>query len=154
MIEPPFISWVKSIGYHLKNRFGDRNHMLRTGIEPGEYHDLDDRIQRALACALIDYVEVECASLAEPKPHHTFTRLNGWNLLESTRCAEAGLEYLNWETSLTNDAGVPSKQAAAAKEIKELYLWFKNRINEPDADHKRETELLCRIIKVRGSLWT
>jgi hypothetical protein len=60
------------------------------------------------------------------------------------KCEEAGLEYLDWASSLIYDSnyGVtkkdkqynkPTPQALAAKQIKELYLWWKytrpNRID-------------------------
>jgi hypothetical protein len=60
----------------------------------------------------------------------------GWLRWRTWRCPEAGLAYLDWASELKmddhmgvgkgeNGYGEPTYQALAAREIKELYLWWK-----------------------------
>ncbi|MFA0963717.1 hypothetical protein AB9P05_18065 [Roseivirga sp. BDSF3-8] len=55
-----------------------------------------------------------------------------------------------------------SELIAARKEIEELYVWWKNRVAShnttldaiwADSIHKKDTEMLIRLIKVRSYLW-
>ena len=59
----------------------------------------------------------------------------GWFRWRTWRSAEAGIEHLNWEITLTNEEWLdedkkhlaePTGQAVAAKEILELYTWWKD----------------------------
>ena len=119
----------KNVKTYLQNRFGDKLQYLRTGTKPGEYHDLDYRLIHSCFNALVDFVEVEkagCVGWNEElrgKWDGKWSRLNKWNLLETERCAGAGIDYLNWEITLRED-GRPTHQARNALVIKELYLWW------------------------------
>jgi hypothetical protein len=67
---------------------------------------------------------------------------SGWLRLRTWRNAEAGLEYLRWAETLTNEEfldddkkseAVPTYQATGAKEIIELYTWWTTTYrNRPD----------------------
>jgi hypothetical protein len=101
---------------------------------------------------LVDFVEIEQAW------HHCIwsddakTKFNvpwyrkGWLRLRTWRCPEAGMEYLRWAETLTNEEFLeegekhkaePTYQAKAAKEIIELYTWwtvtYRNRPDPMDA---------------------
>jgi hypothetical protein len=128
-------------------------------------------------------------------------------------CPESGIAHLEWEMNLKNDSSYfggtddeakeyfgedynkPTRQAIAAKEKWDLYLWWTvTRPNRPDPDevsgynellnnselyfdldepmteHRKQayakkdeleqkysdedTEMLCRLMKIRGTLWT
>jgi hypothetical protein len=71
---------------------------------------------------------------------------SGWLRWRTWRCPEAGLAYLNWASTLTNEEFLdddkksqaePTYQANAAKEIIELYTWwtvtYRNRPDPYDA---------------------
>ncbi len=116
--------------YYIRNRFFRKCHVLPTGFKPGEYHDLDSRMLHGLMQALVDFVEVEKAWM-----NHWTDKDNKYKF-KNGRCAEAGLDYLKWEMNLTNSGewidkddpiyGTPTDQAESAKEIYEIYDWWKN----------------------------
>ena len=154
---------------------------------------MSGRILPCLFDTLVDFVELELASMYGSKH----------------RSAKAGIEYLDWASSLIFDDswiektdpcyGMPTPQALGAREIKFLYEWYtvtyKNRPDPYDdsgwmdiCDKNREeheglmfldrestleektsldnlrtieeqyeaedTEMLIRLVKVRGHLWT
>jgi hypothetical protein len=88
---------------------------------------------------LVDFVEIEQAwhhciwsDDAKTKFDVPWWR-SGWLRLRTWRCPEAGLEYLRWAETLTNEEfldddkkgeAVPTYQATSAKEIIELYTWW------------------------------
>ena len=136
----------------------------------------------------------------------------GWLRWRTWRSAEAGMEYLRWAETLTNEEFLeegekhkaePTSQAKAAKEIIQLYTWwtvtYRNRpdpyeasgwtaaceasrianggrlsfsgdkdpvlkkasdkahklLQKIEADYEKEDEeMMIRLIKIRGSLWT
>ena len=115
--------------YYIRNRFFRKCHVLPTGFKPGEYHDLDSRMLHGLMQALVDFVEVEKAWM------HSWLDKDKKYKFKHGRCAEAGLDYLKWEMGLTNKEwideddpayGEPTHQAIAAREIYEIYNWWKN----------------------------
>jgi len=126
-----------TISIYIHNRFIDKTHYLKTGLEPGHYYEFDYRILHGLFNELVDYVEVELAHLNKWDNNKKYT-------FKSGRCVEAGLDHLNWAKSLVNDEsmgynkeekdyGKPTQQAKVAKKILELYNWWKNiRPNRPD----------------------
>jgi hypothetical protein len=102
----------------------------------------------------VDFVEIEQAwhhvlwddaaksKFQPPWWRKSWLRWRGW------RCAAAGIEYLNWASSLKidesmgvnpgdNHYGAPTYQAKAAKEILALYAWwtvtYRNRPDPYDA---------------------
>lgn len=192
------------VRYYFRNRFIRKSHILRTNCKPGDYMDTDEKILSALANAIIDHVEIELAyksKWCELEESKTAVWKNG-------RCPELGLKYLAWEATLIYDidSGIkedhedymkPTPQADAAKEIRVIYDWAKNRDSRPDpydasgwtayskknlknifnleqteemsqerdtalekcneiedAYEKEDTDMLMRIIKIRGNLWT
>lgn len=123
-----------TIRVYIRNRWIDKLHYLKTGLKPGEYYDLDHRILCGLFNELVDLVEIEYAHLSRWAKEKKYKFVKG-------RCVEAGLDYLNWASSLTydDDYGIdekdkdkPTTQAVAAKKTLELYNWWKNRDNRPD----------------------
>jgi len=86
----------------------------------------------------------------------------GWR---TWRCPEAGLEYLRWAATLTNEEFLeegekhkvePTYQAKAAKEIIELYTWwtvtYRNRPDPYDVSGWTDYCENCRK-ENGGSLW-
>jgi hypothetical protein len=128
------------------NRFVTKSHALTSMLPSGSYHELDIRILHCLFDELVNFVEIEKAWMTVwmhkdnqyhiPWYHKKRLSLTPW------RSSEAGLEYLTWEMGLTNEDyvhyldseyGKPTLQAINAKEIYELYNWWKNiRPNRPD----------------------
>lgn len=107
------------------NRFVSKTHFLKTGLEPGVYHELDERILHGLFNELKDFVEVELAWM------HGYG--NKDYKFRGGRCREAGLDHLEWASKLKYDEfvgkddpkyGKPTPQAESAVVIKELYDWW------------------------------
>jgi hypothetical protein len=155
------------IRYYVRNRWIDKTHYLKTGLKPGYYYEFDYRILHGLFNELVDFVEIEYAylmkwSLKEDDKNYTFK--NG-------RSAEAGLAYMDWACNIKYDEdwgvdkkdkkyGKPTDQAITSQQIKNLYLWWKDRPNRPDPkkviglewDNKKEDNLFSGKISKKELL--
>lgn len=166
-----FLTWPKdqlvSLRYYVNNRWISRSHALtasRDHVKPGEWQDLGWRMLPCMFNELRDFVEVEQAwhhvvwdaeaqQRFRPPWYRTWLGLRGW------RCAEAGLAYLDWASSLRVDEswghqpgdahyGELTYQAKAAQEIKELYLWWTQVYpNRPDAHETSGWSDICEQIR-------
>ena len=172
-----------TIEIYVRNRFIDKVHYLRTDLVPGEYYDLDTRILHALFTELTDLVEVEYASMQrynKENINYVFKKgrcpLAGLDYLNwAGRLKYDESMGFNPEDEFIYDKLTP--QAEAALTTLELYNWWKNRDNRPDpytmftkekdgpqyylkiddTEQKYEnedTDMLIKLIKIRGSLWT
>jgi hypothetical protein len=123
------------------NRYVSKTHVLRTGLKPGEYHGVEDRVLHGLFTELVDFIEIEkawhhCACDKEARKKYgspwTFRRFR----MSEWRCPEAGLAHLEWERHLKYDEemgvqpgspeyGTPTGQALGAQELLRLYNWWK-----------------------------
>lgn len=116
------------------NRFVHKTHFLKTGLKPGVFHELDERILYGLFNEFKEFVEVDLA-LSHNDPSLKFK--NG-------RCPEAGLAHLEWASKLRHgdddfvskgspEYGKPTPQAKSAIEIMKLYKWWtETRPSRPD----------------------
>lgn len=139
------VDLIYSIKIHYKNCKGN-THVLDSGLEKGVWYDLDYRISQCLFYELDKFIT-----------------------------QEKGLEAHEWEKTLTLNEewgvdkddpryGQPSNQALAAMEQEAIWTWWKENKDyhdrdfvslEQDEDHrKQEDEMLIRLIKIRGSLWS
>lgn len=118
------------INHYIRNRFITKTHYLKTGLEPGQYHELDTRIIHGLFNELVDFVEIEQAWLNHICGEKKFKFKKG-------RSPEAGVDYLHWASKLIHDEnsgvdksseyyGKPTRQAQSAIKILEIYNWWKN----------------------------
>ena len=212
---------LNDIRYYINNRWVSHSHALTAhprDIQPGNWSDVGNRFLPCMFNELVDFVEIEQAwhhciwSDAAKTKFETPWWRKGWLRWRSWRSAEAGMEYLRWAETLTNEEFLeegekhkaePTYQAKAAKEIIELYTWwtvtYRNRPDAYDASgwseyceasrianggklswsgdksselkamsdaaHKKlqeieaayeaeDEEMMIRLIKIRGSLWT
>lgn len=143
-----FVNWpidrITDVRYYINNRWISKSHALTahpSNIKPGTWCDVGNRFLPCLFNELVDFVEVEQAwhhvmwdSDARKKFKVPLTRR--FFKFRNWRCPEAGLAYLDWASSLTlgehwgvepgsENYGKPTHQALAAREIKELYIWWK-----------------------------
>lgn len=158
---PPF-SWLRKAKFWLAYRTWDKYHVMKaTSLKPG-YCDKDTLLLHASFDLLVKFVEEECAWMSyccsdihkSEKPWYYPAQLwvdkNGQRL---------GIAHLNWECSLVNELGCQT-QAKAAKELKALYFWWKEYLKKDSAywnlteTFDKETEMLIRLAKVRGKMWT
>jgi hypothetical protein len=160
--------------YYINNRFISHSHQLTAharDIRPGDWSDVGNRFLPCLFNELVDFVEVEQAW------HHCMwsddarTKFDvpwyrkGWLRLRTWRCPEAGLEYLRWAMTLTNEEFLeegekhkaePTYQAKAAKEIIELYTWWTTTYRDrPDPYDASGWTEYCEASRAAngGSLW-
>jgi hypothetical protein len=147
------INWpidkVYNLKYYAVNRWIDQSHALVAHpkhIKPGSWTDLDNRILICLLDELVDFVEIEKAYSnyrwnAEKQKGMRWWQVGRWRT-RTWRNAEAGIDHLQWEMTLTNaewldedkkHEAVLTSQAMAAKEVFELYTWWTQVYpNRPD----------------------
>ena len=168
-----FVNWpmdrFHDLRYYINNRWVSHSHRLTAhprDIKPGSWCDVGNRFLPCLFNELVDFVEIEQAwhhclwSEEERKKYQVpwwrrnFLRWRTW------RCPEAGLEYLRWATTLTNEEFLdesekhlaePTYQAKAAKEIIELYTWWKEVYpNRPDVHDASGWSDYCNMRREKG----
>lgn len=156
--------------YYINNRWVTKTHALTAhprNIARGTWCDFGDRILYCLFNELVEFVEVELAwkNIAWDKearekykpPYYAW----GWARWRTWRCPQAGIDHLKWEMSLTYDDdytskddphyGQPTSQAVNAKEILELYTWWKEVYpNRPDANDASGWTAYCDSRHARG----
>jgi hypothetical protein len=133
---------LNDVRYYINNRWVSCSHALTAhprDIKPGAWQDVGNRFLPCLFNELVDFVEVEQAwhyvmwNDEERAKYNVPWYRSGWLRWRTWRCPEAGLAYLNWASTLTNEEfldedkkseAVPTYQAKAAKEIIELYTWW------------------------------
>lgn len=205
-----------NIKYYVVNRWIDQSHALVAHpkhIKPGKWMDLDYRMLYCLFDELVDFVEIEKAYSnfrwdSEKLKGKKWWQVGKWRT-RTWRNPEAGIDYLKWEMTLTDEEWLdedkkheakPTSQAESAREILELYTWwteiYPNRPDPHDASgwsaycedkrergigfmetdpledkketrkildisheiekqyHDEEEQMLIRLVKLRGSLWT
>ncbi|CAB5220898.1 hypothetical protein UFOVP244_52 [uncultured Caudovirales phage] len=173
-------SKVQGFRYWFLNRFVRKTHALTSrSLKKGKYYEFDTRILHCLFDELANHVEGEIAHLADILSgkssrilHLRSSREKGLSHLTW----ESNLVYNEeWGVEVGEERyGKPTPQAIAAKEIIDLYIWwadlrpkreeaFQKLISSDsesyplDAERVNEAEddqMLMRLIKVRGHLWT
>jgi len=160
---------IHSVKYYINNRWVTRSHSLTAhprDIKPGSWRDVGNRFLPCLFNELVNFVEIEtawshiawgnkedCAKYAAP------FYATGWWRWRTWRCPQAGLDHLDWAMSLTNEEwleegekhkATATSQALAAKEIKELYLWWTETYrNRPDAMDASGWTAHCEAMRVK-----
>jgi hypothetical protein len=146
---------LNDVRYYINNRWVSHSHALTAhprDIQPGNWSDVGNRFLPCMFNELVDFVEIEqawhhCIWSDEAKTEYEVPWWRkGWLRWRSWRSAEAGMEYLRWAETLTNEEFLeegekhkaePTYQAKAAKEIIELYTWwtvtYRNRPDPYDA---------------------
>ncbi len=159
---------INSIRYYINNRWITRTHCLTAhprDIKRGGWCDVGNRFLPCLMNELVDFVEVEQAWhhvlwSDEKKKEYEVPWTRRWLRFRTWRCPEAGIDYLNWATTLTNEEfldddkkheAVPTYQATAAKEILEIYHWWKNVYpNRPDPYDAGGWSAYCELRRKNG----
>lgn len=151
-----FVTWpirkIYDAKYYINNRWVTRTHALTAhsrDIKPGKWCDVGNRFLPCLFNELVDFVEIEQAwshiawsgKEAREKYNAPFWA-TGWFRWRTWRSPEAGIDHLMWAMTLTNEEWLeedkkhlaePTYQAKSAKEIYELYTWWKEVYpNRPD----------------------
>jgi len=152
-----------AVRIYVRNRWIDQTHIIKTGLKPGHYHEIDTKILHGLFNELVDYVEGELA--------HT--------MKEDCGIMEGDRRY-----------GKITPQAISAQKVKELYIWWTkirpirpepyylsgmsqfegneffskkskeeiksmhNMVKLEEQYDKEDTDKLIELIKIRKELWT
>ena len=143
---------LNDIRYYINNRWVSHSHALTAhprDIQPGNWSDVGNRFLPCMFNELVDFVEIEqawhhCIWSDEAKTEFEVPWWRkGWLRWRTWRSPKAGMEYLRWAETLTNEEFLeegekhkaePTYQAKAAKEIIELYTWWTVTYrNRPDA---------------------
>jgi len=123
--------FYSTIRTYIRNRYFDKLHYLHTGLKPGQYYDLDERILHGLFNELVNFVEIELAHLSLWNTKKKYKFKNG-------RCLDASYDYFEWACNLKYNEeygfkqeepnyGKLTEQAKSCRKIKELYEWWKNK---------------------------
>lgn len=133
---------INDARYYINNRWITRSHALTAhprDIKPGTWSDVGNRFLPCLFNELVDFVEVEqawhhCIWDDEARKKYRTPWTRSFFRFRTWRCPEAGIDYLKWAMTLTNEEFLeegekhkaePTYQAKAAREILELYTWWK-----------------------------
>jgi len=158
---------INDVRYYINNRFVTRTHCLTASprdIRRGTWCDVGNRFLPCLFNELVEFVEVEQAwhhcmwDEAARKKYRTPWWRSGWLRWRTWRCPEAGVDYLKWAMTLTNKDFIeegekeePTYQAKAAKEILELYTWWKEVYpNRPDVHDASGWTAYCNLRREKG----
>jgi hypothetical protein len=132
------IDVVSTVKYWFRNRFIFKEYCLVSKLDKNTGHSLCTTILHANFDALVNFVEIEKASMQRfcsskqefinkfNIPKWKFLPIINWVVV--IRSKQAGVEYLQWEATLdspTEEYPVPlDGQATAARKILELYNWW------------------------------
>jgi len=128
---------LSHIAWAIRYRTVRKYHLVDTKLNPG-YHEIDTRMLHANFELLVDYVEIECANMAEVADRAELTAPRGWRgdwfprvaKIKEGRSRELGMQHLNWETTLASPTlNVNERspdQAARAVQVIILYTWWKD----------------------------
>lgn len=162
---------INDVRYYINNRWVSRTHSLTAhsrDIRPGQWQDVGNRFLPCLFNELVDFVEIEQAGHhvmwdeEARKKYRTPWWRSGWLRWRTWRCPDAGIEHLIWASGLkiSEDMGVDKDsesygeltyQAKAAKEILELYRWWKiERPKRLDVYDESGWTAYCEMRRQRG----
>ena len=152
------------IRYYISNRFTVRTHTLTSNLERGKWYEFDRRLLHCLFDELVNFVEIEQAyhylawNADERKKYNLPSRFV--RTFTQWRCPEAGIKYLEWASTLTDEEWLdedskhlskPTDQALAAIETLELYKWWKEIYpNRPDKYEVSGWHELCESRRERS----
>ena len=162
---------INDIRYYINNRWLHQTHgMMSHSLKPGKWHEFESRLLHSAFDQLVDFVEIEQAwhhcvwsEEARAKFETPWWQRNWffrWGKV--WRCPDAGIEHLVWASGLTQNEnwgldktnenyGLPTHQAVAAKEILELYRWWKHvRPERPDPMDASGWSAYCEMRRQRG----
>lgn len=175
----PITRTYDKIRSYIRFGFVEKLHLIDTKLSH-DYHEVDTRLLHGMFSLLVDFVEIEKAWM-EAICNEDYKR-PWWKLNSRFKSREMGIKYLDWEITLI-DSETDSGQGENAKIIKDLYLWWVDerpkrqdpydlmdewddmskeeksdvckQINEIEtSEYDEDSEMLKKLIEVRGSLWT
>lgn len=170
-----FLTWPQRQFRYVKNYINNRwiyksNSLTahKSHIRPGHWCDLGNRFLPCMFNELVDFVEIELAGHnitldreARKKFRPPWYYTAPFSFFQ-WRCPAAGLDHLNWAANLkkNEDWGIepddkeynqPTPQAEMAKEVLELYHWWKTvYLNRPDPYEISGWTSYCNVKRQRA----
>ena len=160
---------LNDVRYYINNRWVSKSHALTAhprDIRPGSWSDVGNRFLPCLFNELVNFVEIEQAwhyvmwNDEERKKFDVPWWRSGWLRWRTWRSPEAGMAYLTWASTLTNEEFLdegekhlaePTYQANAAKEIIELYTWWTTTYrNRPDPYEVSGWSAYCELSRLQN----
>jgi len=163
---------INDVRYYINNRWVHQTHgMISHSLKKGRWHEFETRLLHSMFDQLVDFVEIEQAW------HHVMWDEKARAKYETPwwqkqwffrwgkvwRCPDAGIEYLVWASGLKTDEdwgvdkdsenfGKPTHQAITAKELLELYKWWKYaRPQRPDPMDASGWTAYCELRRKNGN---
>ncbi len=157
---------INDVRYYINNRWVTKTHCLTahpSDIKRGTWRDVGNRFLPCLFNELVDFIEIEqawhhCLWDDEARKKYRYPWWRRW--YRQWRCPEAGIDYCKWAMTLTNaefldddqkHLAEPTYQAKAAKEMLELYTWWKEVYpNRPDPYDASGWSAYCDMRRAKG----
>ena len=132
------INWVR---YRTYNRY----HRISTGMRPG-WSDVTEQMLYVNFTMLVNFIEIEKAHDMLWSDDVVNTQ-KWWQRgpLDNWRDPKLGLDHLKWEMEIKDDDGSLPPQAHSAKEMFELYNWWKAR---PEREDPMDVSGLTALLSV------
>jgi len=146
---------INDVRYYVNNRWVSHSHRLTS--------DVGNRFLPCLFNSLVDFIEIEKAwthCVWDDDARKTFGYPWWRRWFRQWRCPEAGIAHLKWEMELTTaefledsekHKAEPTYQAKAARELFELYTWWKEVYpKRPDMYDASGWSAYCEMRRERG----
>ena len=121
------------------NRWVDKTHYMKTNLEPGQWHEFENRLLHGMFTELVDFVEVECALFTTggwgDKHDHPTAPPKWRRWFRTWRSSELGVQYFREQIAENSSFQFNSGLApdASGKEVLELYFWWTcHRLYRPE----------------------
>lgn len=105
--------------YYIRYRYIKKTHLVPTYLPKGKYYDPCDKLICSMFGLLVDFIEIDKAHMQLLCNKNSYKYRSPWYSIH--RSKKLGLQYLDWECTLTGENG---EQANAAKEQLNLYTWW------------------------------
>lgn len=157
------------VKYYINNRWVTKTHSLTSTLQRGKWHEFDTRLLHCMFDELVNYVEIEEAwshiAWSDEARKKYDAPFYAWGVFRwrTWRSPAAGIDKLKWASDLTNEEFLdedqkhlaePTSQALAAREILELYDWWKNvRPARVDPHESSGWSALCERQRKSGNIF-
>ncbi len=171
----------RNFSFKLRNRFLTKTHMLPTNLPPGEWYEYATRMEEALFTVLVNFVEIDKAdsqsfvsnNTIKQTPRESGLAYLDWEIgLESEEsdqslAAQEIKDLYLWIKDIYPNRRDPMDAARYSPQLNTGFQQKKSveerqatsamfaKVTIIENEYRAEdTEILCRIIKIRKQLWS
>lgn len=161
--------------YYVINKYVEKSHLIDTKLPAGEYYDKDHKMLYGMMNLLVDYVEIEepykydsdeidkdetNPYMIEMYNNHNATKREILSIYNWWKNYDNRLKEINDLTNQWSD-----EVSIEKKQVPDI-TYYSYSLNDKDKSlldkimkleeqlDKEEEEMLIRLVKVRGTLWT